>query len=81
MFGSEQSAVEPAVDVTVLHAKIGELTLANDFYPVRSGRPVCYRAQSDDRPRSCAAAGRLAVPAELGHRAAETVGTARFAAA
>ncbi|RYE88227.1 MAG: protein ImuA, partial [Oxalobacteraceae bacterium] len=25
--------------------------------------------------------GRLAVPAELGHRAAETVGTARYAAA
>jgi len=47
---------EPAVDVTVLHAKIGELTLANDFWPGRSGRPVCCRAQSNDRPRSCAAA-------------------------
>ena len=31
VFGSEQSGVEPAVDITVLHAKIGELTLANDF--------------------------------------------------
>lgn len=30
-FGAASSAVEPAVDVTVLHAKIGELTLANDF--------------------------------------------------
>ena len=27
----ETSAPEPAVDVKVLHAKIGELTLANDF--------------------------------------------------
>ena len=31
VFGTEPPAVEPAVDVTVLHAKIGELTLANDF--------------------------------------------------
>lgn len=31
VFGAEPAAVEPAVDVTVLHAKIGELTLANDF--------------------------------------------------
>ena len=31
VFGSEQAPAEPAVDVTVLHAKIGELTLANDF--------------------------------------------------
>ena len=32
MFGAEEpSAPEPAVDVKVLHAKIGELTLANDF--------------------------------------------------
>ena len=31
MFGSEQAPAEPAVDVTVLHAKIGELTLTNDF--------------------------------------------------
>ena len=56
VFGAEPAAAEPAVDVTVLHAKIGELTLANDFWPGRSGRPVCCRAQSDDRPRSCAAA-------------------------
>lgn len=31
MFGSEPAAAAPAVNVTVLHAKIGELTLANDF--------------------------------------------------
>jgi hypothetical protein len=31
VFGAEPAAAEPAVDVTMLHAKIGELTLANDF--------------------------------------------------
>lgn len=33
VFGSEGTGVsaEPAVDVKTLHAKIGELTLANDF--------------------------------------------------
>ena len=31
VFGAEPAATEPAIDVTVLHAKIGELTLANDF--------------------------------------------------
>ena len=31
VFGTDPSPIEPAVDVTVLHAKIGELTLANDF--------------------------------------------------
>ena len=31
VFGAEPATAEPAVDVTVLHAKIGELTLANDF--------------------------------------------------
>jgi transposase len=31
VFGSEPAPAEPTVDVTVLHAKIGELTLANDF--------------------------------------------------
>ena len=32
VFGADEpSAPEPAVDVKVLHAKIGELTLANDF--------------------------------------------------
>jgi transposase-like protein len=33
VFGSEtrNEAAEPAIDVKTLHAKIGELTLANDF--------------------------------------------------
>ena len=31
VFGAEQTPAEPVVDVKVLHAKIGELTLANDF--------------------------------------------------
>lgn len=49
VFGAEPASAEPAVDVTVLRSKISELTLANDFWPVRSGRSVCCRAQSDDR--------------------------------
>ena len=31
MFGSGAAETVPAVDVKVLHAKIGELTLENDF--------------------------------------------------
>ncbi|TCQ01724.1 hypothetical protein C8J40_1323, partial [Sphingomonas sp. PP-CC-3A-396] len=31
VFGADPTVAESAVDVTVLHAKIGELTLANDF--------------------------------------------------
>lgn len=31
VFGTEPATAAPAVDVTVLHAKIGELTLTNDF--------------------------------------------------
>jgi transposase len=31
VFGVEPSAAEPAIDVKSLHAKIGELTLENDF--------------------------------------------------
>jgi transposase len=31
VFGAETIPAEPVVDVKVLHAKIGELTLANDF--------------------------------------------------
>ena len=31
VFGAEASAPEPTIDVKVLHVKIGELTLANDF--------------------------------------------------
>ncbi len=31
VFGSEAHSATPAVDVKTLHAKIGELTLTNDF--------------------------------------------------
>jgi transposase len=31
LFGGEAAEAAPAVDVKVLHAKIGELTLENDF--------------------------------------------------
>lgn len=31
VFGGEPSAAEPAVDMKVLHAKIGQLALENDF--------------------------------------------------
>jgi hypothetical protein len=31
VFGSEPKAASAAVDVKTLHAKIGELTLTNDF--------------------------------------------------
>jgi transposase-like protein len=50
VFGGESAAenAEPAVDVKTLHAKIGELTLANDFWQARSAKRVCCRAQSDD---------------------------------
>ncbi len=36
----------------VLPAKIGELTLANDFFAGALGKADCCRAQSDDRPFS-----------------------------
>ena len=41
VFGSEPHSAAPAVDVKTLHAKIGELTLTNDFCPARSARPAC----------------------------------------
>ena len=52
VFGAPVAAeAAPAVDVKTLHAKIGELSLENDFL---SGalwpRRVCCRAQDDDRP-------------------------------
>jgi len=31
VFGADVPAAEPAIDVKTLHAKIGELTLVNDF--------------------------------------------------
>ena len=42
VFGSDaRVAAQRAVDVKTLHAKIGELTLENDFLPVRSTRRDC----------------------------------------
>ncbi len=43
VFGSGPAAKEaaPVVDVRTLHAKIGELTLENDFCPVRSAKLAC----------------------------------------
>ena len=40
VFGADSTAEasEPAVDVKTLHAKIGELTLANDFLPGALGK-------------------------------------------
>ena len=53
VFGSGGSTgpTLPAIDVKTLHAKIGELTLENDFLVgALRRRPDCCRAQSDDRP-------------------------------
>ena len=42
VFGASGGATAPAVDVKTLHAKIGELTLENDFLgAVRLGCGVC----------------------------------------
>ena len=43
LFGGAAGAeVAPVADVKSLHAKIGELTLENDFFcPVRSAKPAC----------------------------------------
>jgi transposase-like protein len=39
--GGGAARAEPAVDVKALHAKIGELTLENDFWRARSARRGC----------------------------------------
>src|SRR4028118_2152887 len=51
VFGTDGKAEPvPAVDVKTLHAKIGELTLENDFLSGALGpKRVCGRAQRDDR--------------------------------
>ena len=50
VFGAPaKSELEPGVDVKTLHAKIGELTLRTIFYPGRSARRDCRRAQENDR--------------------------------
>ena len=38
MFGASGGATAPAVDVKTLHAKIGELTLENDFLSAALGK-------------------------------------------
>ena len=64
VFGSEARGERagPAADLTVLHAKIGELTLENDFLAGQSGfaerkamiRMIC---RSPDRPGCSTSAG------------------------
>ena len=41
LFSGGVAEAAPAVDLKVLHAKIGELTLENDFWPVRSAKRAC----------------------------------------
>jgi len=50
VFGDDPKAdVEPVIDVKTLHAKIGELTLENDFLSGALGpRRVSCRAQEND---------------------------------
>ncbi len=52
VFGSDghSEPAEPAIDVKTLHAKIGELTLVNDFLSGALGKAGLLRdAQNDDR--------------------------------
>ena len=62
LFGSESRSDSQGPALTVLHAKIGELTLENDFLAGQSGfaerkamiRMIC---RSPDRPRCSTSAG------------------------
>ncbi len=67
VFGSGPMAKEvaPAVDLKTRYAKIGELTLENDFLSGALGKAGLARAQSDDQPRA-----RLAAAAAGGDAAA-----------
>lgn len=48
VFGGEPSAAEPTVDLKVLHAKIGQLALENDFWKARhQGRHAERKAMID----------------------------------
>ena len=38
IFGASRSGAEPAVDLKALHAKVGELTLQNDFLSAALGK-------------------------------------------
>jgi len=57
VFGAGAAATEtaPVVDLKLLHAKIGELTLEKDFLSGALNKAGLARAQSDDRPRQCPA--------------------------
>ena len=68
VFGSETRADSqgPAVDLTVLHAKIGELTLENDFLAGRSGfaerkAMISMICRSPDRPGCSTSAGAASI--------------------
>lgn len=39
--GSAAETASAPVDLKVLHAKIGQLALENDFWPARSAKPAC----------------------------------------
>ena len=57
MFGGEPSTASPAVDLKVLHAKIGQLTLENDF---RKRAHQGGLSAKDDRPLThCLSCGKL----------------------
>ena len=70
VFGEAPKAEpEPTIDVKTLHAKIGELTLENDFLSGALGpRRVCCRAQENDRSH------RQAERQPPGHRAGDQPG-------
>jgi transposase len=58
MFGpGSGTAAQPEVDVKALHAKIGELTLENDFLRVRSPRRIAERKAMIDREHDLPIAG------------------------
>ena len=63
VLGPEPAAAAPAVDVTVLHAKVGELTLANDFLAGALGRAGLLPSAKRSSTRSRAAAGRAGAAA------------------
>ena len=45
IFGGGRAGAEPAVDLKALHAKIGELTLQNDFLSAALGKAGLLSAQ------------------------------------
>ena len=47
-----KKAAVAEIDVTALHAKIGQLTLENDFLAGALSKAGLCRAQDDDRPRA-----------------------------